>query len=66
MMSPLTNAKLRVMEGLVTPVIPAAVLSGNPDAQSLLFAPFNKGGEKEKRFLLSVEMTKASCMISAC
>jgi hypothetical protein len=30
-MFPMTNAKLRVMEGLVTPVIPAAVLSGNPD-----------------------------------
>jgi hypothetical protein len=29
---------------LVTPVIPAVVLSGNPDAPSLLSAPFDKGG----------------------
>ena len=51
-----------IVKVLVTPVSPAVVLSGNPDAPSLLFAPFDKGGEKEKRFLLSVEMTKKRIM----
>jgi hypothetical protein len=33
-----------IIKVLVTPVIPAVVLSRNPDAPSLLFAPFDKGG----------------------
>ena len=38
------NPKNIIVKVLVTPVIPAVFLSGNPDSPSLLFAPFDKGG----------------------